>query len=573
MRLIDQVLQPSFSCILGWGRANPRLFRQASKHVACTQPLGSLSHSSLSIAAAFSRQLLLPGLYTIFAGVHKIVPIMSLGFSISNFAAIFQLCVDIQDIHDTLSASDGHDDSENVLIALESSKQNLQLWQNTWRGDAPNSDGRVERLWGEDGWVDLQKLLAEIAKTIEAIKEADKERENAKLGRRSLWKVLMLRHLRKTRGTSSKSPSTLQLALDLDRTIDQLWIHSEVSFESLHGIPVKRYSSPARDQQLARSVLVRQGAIALYQACQRSATQCELDLDLLTIRNMPPNPRDTSCSASDTSLFYHLLAANDPKQSRWDITAENFHFSEAATISPNIKVHEEPDLAVFESSSRSNSHIICIQTSYSSTDNHYFRVATNHTATGPLSERETLAIELDGCKTSTKPGILHSLPLRRKVELAYDLVQCGFYLLGTPWLASLTSKNLRGIETTEKMVCLLRVKTIPLDYIYLENPDALSESSQVFQIGMILIEIALDGLDSSDTVKLENPYQYALSKLPSVYKALGSKYYRACAFCVQDRRSISSYVRQEKYQYPMETGWEVYLKELLKEYHVQVLSR
>lgn len=525
--------------------------------------------------AFFPRHLLLPALYTIFAGDHEIVPTMSLGFSITDFAAIFQLCVDIQDIHDTLSASDAHDNSENVLIALESSKQNLQLWQNTWRGDAPNSDGRVERLWGEDGWIDLQKLLTEIAKTIEAIKDADKERENAKLGRRSLWKVLMLRHLRKTRGTNSKSPSTLQLALDLDRTIDQLWIHSEVSFESLHGIPVKRYSSPARDQQLARSVLIRQGAIALYQACQRSATQCELDLDLLTIRSMPPDPRDTPCSASDKGLFYHLLAnyANDPKQSRWEITAENFHFPEAATTRPNIKVHEEPDLAVFESSSRSSSHIICIQTSYPSADDHYFRVATNHTATGPLSESETLATELDRYKTSTKSGILHSLTLRTKVELAYDLVQCGFYLLGTPWLASLTSKNLRRIETTERMVCLLGVKTIPLDYIYLESPDALSESSQLFQMGMILIEIALDGLDSSDTVKLENPYQYALNKLPSVYKVLGSKYYRACAFCVQDRRSISSYGRQEKYQYPMETGWEVFLKELLKEYHVQVLSR
>lgn len=96
---------------------------------------------------------------------------------------------------------------------------------------------------------------------------------------------------------------------------------------------------------------------------------------------------------------------------------------------------------------------------------------------------------------------------------------------------------------------------------------------------MILIDIALDGPEDSDPTKREDKYLYASKKLPLVYEAMGSNYYRACAFCVQDRRSLNyrrsseSYHRHEKYWYPIKTGWEVFLVQLLEQYHVQVVSR
>ena len=101
----------------------------------------------------------------------------------------------------------------------------------------------------------------------------------------------------------------------------------------------------------------------------------------------------------------------------------------------------------------------------------------------------------------------------------------------------------------------------------------LSESFQLLQIGIVLIDIALDGLDTSDPVRLINPHLYATKKLPRVYEALGPSYFRACAFCVLDRRSLRSFDRHEKYEYPFETHWKWYLEDLLRQYHVHVISR
>lgn len=494
--------------------------------------------------------------------------------SASNLIAIVQHYTKIQDIHDTLVASYGLGDSERIAITLDSSIHKLKLFQNTWLVDAANPITRSETLWGKDGWADVQRLLAKIAKTIEQSKVAMELFKDAAKDRRKLfWVHLVLGQLKRPRVLTAKLQSILDLALELDETIDELWIHSEVLFESLRDIPARTHGPPARDQQASRSLPVRQGALALYQACLRSTIQCELNLDLLTHRDMPPDPQNTPRSVSETSLFYHMLVESaDPEVGLCDIIAESFDYSEAATTRPTIKTHAELDLADFKSSQLLSSHMICVQPSHFN-DSYYFRVAVAHTVTAPVTENETLALELHRTRTSTEAGRLQSLSLSAKLDLAYNLVQCGFYLLGTPWLASLSSKHIRRIETEKGNICVLGVKTLPLDEFYLYSPDALSESSQLFQIGMILIELALNGPEKSDQAKYEDPYLYAFNKLPLVQKAIGSKYYRACAFCIKDRRSVSSYGRPEKYKYPQETGWDVYLKDLLEDYHVQVVSR
>ena len=73
---------------------------------------------------------------------------------------------------------------------------------------------------------------------------------------------------------------------------------------------------------------------------------------------------------------------------------------------------------------------------------------------------------------------------------------------------------------------------MPLDFHFLLDRDGLSETSQLLQIGMILIDIVLDSHDTSDPARFNNPHLYAFKRLPLVYEAVGSSYYRACAFCV-----------------------------------------
>lgn len=161
----------------------------------------------------------------------------------------------------------------------------------------------------------------------------------------------------------SQSPSVLDLALEIGHTIERLGIHSELLFDPLHGIRADKHGSPTRGQQLSGSISVRQGAVALYQACQRSTTKCELDLDLLRDRSMDSDARNAPHSACDTNPFYHILVetANDSNVSVWNLTAEGLDDSEAATIRPKIEIHEKPDLAVFESKPLLGSHIVSIQ--------------------------------------------------------------------------------------------------------------------------------------------------------------------------------------------------------------------
>lgn len=498
---------------------------------------------------------------------------MSTNTSADELLAFEQHCDNLRHIQTTLSPSYDRKQLERVSISLKSSIYKLDSFQKTYLDGAPDPIERSEILWGKEGWADVQELLEEIVEMIQLLKEFSDLPDNAKIGRRPFWKLVKLSLSRKPRVLApAPAPAELglvvDLALRLDKTVSLLCNRAHVFFELLHDIPTQRHGLAATDPRISRSIPIRQGAVALYQACQRSATHCELNLDLLRDRFMPPDAQNPPRSPSDTDLIYNILVEfAKPDLRLWDIIAEGFGFPEGATISPTIKTFEEPDLAVLKSGPPSSSRTIGIETSYSS-DLHYFRVAATHTSMAPASKMQSLAFGMSQNRVSTEVEPYRTL--KAKLDAAYDLVQCGFYLLGTPWLASLSNKRLRRIETKERISCFLKVKMIPFETYYLASPTALSESSQLFEIGMILIDIALE--ESSDLEEHEDPYLYASRMLPEVLGKVGHKYYKACAFCIHDRRSGSSYGRPEKYQDPKETGWDVYLKDLLQDYYVQVVS-
>lgn len=172
----------------------------------------------------------------------------------------------------------------------------------------------------------------------------------------------------------------------------------------------------------------------------------------------------------------------------------------------------------------------------------------------------------------------HSRGGIHKLDLAYSLVQSGFDLLGTPWLASFKQQESAYKKTEDRAIVILDVKTTLLyEFIFEENLYGLSDSRKLLQIGMILRNIAFDGPETSDPARLEDPHSYAAKTLTLVYRAMGANFYRACAFCVNDRRKSGPdtyhYYRDAKYAYPEKTGWDYDLEKLLKEYHIQVVPR
>ena len=488
-----------------------------------------------------------------------------------------ELHAKLHGIHYDISISPRFDEFKQLKEVLGSSKSSLKLWQDKWLPDDSDLKTSFHRNW-DKGRDKVQELLAALAETVELLKDAVNDAEvdsgHAKLGRKPVRRLFVLDRPKKPQVSPSTSRSALDVALELCQAIDRLWIHSEILYDFYHGRDAPRDGSSATEEQISRSIYVRNGAIALYQACQRSTKHCALDLDLLRNRAVPTDPQEICHSFSHTNLFYHILvgSAIDPKVDVWDVAAESLDEPEAVAIAQNIKVYKEPDLAVFESAAPSNSHVIGIQADYSR-ENFYFRVAAAHTAAGSISECEGSALPLKGNRRSTDMRPLQSLTIKAKMDLAYDLVQCGFYLLGTPWLASLSSENVCRIEIDERRLCVLKVEPMPLHHFVLESPIALSEGLQLLQIGIVLIDIALDGLGAWDLAKVSNPRLWATKKLPLVYEALGPSYFRACAFCVLDQRSIGIYHRHEKYRYPSKTRWKWHLEDLLRQYHVHVVSR
>ena len=331
-----------------------------------------------------------------------------------------QLHSKVQDIHYDVSISSGFDEFKQLKEALVSNKSRLKLWQETWLPDVSDLEGSFQRNWGNNGRDKVRELLAGLAESVELLKDADNDAEvdsgHAKLGRKPIRRLFMLDRPKKPQVSTSTSRSALDVALDLSQAVDRLLIHSEILYDIYHGIKAPKDGSSAIEWQISRSLYVRNGAIALYQACQRSTQHCELDLDLLRDRSMPPDPQTTLYPAFDTSTFYQIFvrSGDDSKLNTWDITAKSLDKTEAAAVSPTVKVHKEPDFSVFKSSSPSST--IGIQPSYSR-ENYYFRVTTAHTIAEPLSKNESSALPFKSNTIPTEVGASHSLTFMAKVDL------------------------------------------------------------------------------------------------------------------------------------------------------------
>ena len=64
-----------------------------------------------------------------------------------------------------------------------------------------------------------------------------------------------------------------------------------------------------------------------------------------------------------------------------------------------------------------------------------------------------------------------------------------------------------------------------LDIHFLLDCNGLSKISLLHQIGIILIDIALDSHDTSDPARLNDPHLYAFKRLPLVHEAVSFSYY------------------------------------------------
>lgn len=502
-------------------------------------------------------------------------------------------------LYNTLKVSDNRALDRQVTRSLETSVQKLQIWQKTWLDSNIDTVKTSTALWGSHGLTKIQTLLHAVSKTAQEIKVAvgklykikyqpsfsDDEKpqpsRHNSFGSKhqSRWKRAFQKiREKKSPGIIIERPTVLELATELSSSIDELWTYSEVAFNSLHAR--RAIDTPGGNSVgdlLANAIRTRAASIALYRACSKTTRDCSLEVNLFSAGTQP-RIGGTASSGFPTSLFYHLSTQVD------DSSSEVRHMTIESVLGPGSPVvgndeiveYENPDLTVFARQTASKTGII-IRPKTAHTGS-YFRVVEMPANVRLRPETPDLARNLAETlykwKVSSTINSAQTLPFTARIELAFKVVECALYLLGTPWLASLNSKRLRRMDIKEgRRPLVLEVQTLDLEELFFEDAEALTESSQLFRIGVLLVEIALSNPEHSAPTEIQELDLRTSKMLTLVQQSMGAQYCKATAFCLRDRRSTSHFGLPEKYEYPEKTGWQPYLLELLEEYHDQVFLR
>ena len=506
-------------------------------------------------------------------------------------AVILKLQEAIQTSNHTLRSRDRQDNVRQLELDVFASLQKFQAWQKTWSGDERHPHVSAQALWGVNGWTQIRRMLEVINETSRRIvdylgKLKAIEENNPRSRWKKAYKAIQAKH-----GPSSEMQQLQTWSTTLTKSVDMLWIYSETVFDSRYG--TLESMVPERDRLLRTALRSRPCSLELYSLCSGSAFNCSLEMDLLDSDFTNHKGPSTPSTASFT-VFYHILTSSGETHSNLrEMIIERVETNEILEPDPDdvviqklenlqlCKITAEHKTAVVEVAARGSTQSSCL------------RFAQEPT---PPVDRRSVPKSLDKVldqMQSVDRSTRELLSISARIELAYKVIECGFFLLGTPWFASLSSRNLLRLKNTEKAhdMFYLGTQTLDLEDLLYEDPTALAETSQLFRLGVLLMEIALGKpilYSGSDETSQEAD---RISKLPFIEKSMGSSYCRATAFCLQYRQSgkpfrggnysksgksgneDKPFREAEKYEDPNFDEWQKYLGELLQQYHSQVYLR
>ena len=476
-----------------------------------------------------------------------------------------------------LSFHKGVDDVRRAELDVQVSFQKFQVWQEVWSGQKQQQpDVSSEVLWGAQGWANVQSMLNAIIRASKELERVLVEiRETNNPEPRSRWKTAV-HSFRPKKRLNSKIRELKDLAGELNLAVDKLWLYSETVFDSLHGVLAQESRFPSRDILLTLAVDSRSGSLQLYALCCKSTSDCGLGMDLLEADTTVSSPLHERGSSA-LHLIYQLYSrARGGQEEIHKLVVENIPGEDASNMQEGLLI--EPDvsnLQILEAKSSSASMIIPVPRQGSGPAS-CLRIEQNEARSLQLkSYPESLAKVLDTLKNTTNLSIDEHFSIGAKVELAFKIVECGFFLLGTPWFSSLSSWNILRLKSAgrSRHSFMLEIQTLDLDDLLLDDPGALTETDQLFHIGVVLMEIALDSSGPARRIEKDEPGLDVMSQLPFVEQAMGAQYCKATAFCLQHRQPQTRFQGQGKYLSPHFRDWETYLSDFLQDYYSQVFLR
>ena len=500
----------------------------------------------------------------------------------------------------------------------------------------PQSEATSKALWGVQGWANVLRMLENVNRASKKLEASLLEiQDSSKTPPRTRWKAAVhaLRH--KGQRPRPKHQNVKLLAAALNKSIDELWLYTETVFDSLHGVMAQEERYPSREKLLASALQSRAGTLDLYHLCAISPKDWSLELDLLDAGPMSFHSWHQSVK-SPLRPFYHLfsqtldtpkivhevIVENTPEdrssieQNDEVIQSEQFEVSrlnpslylfcqllsqkhslstelhklntgktpkggspielKGEIMQPNHTESQNSRPHIYISMSGTSTVIIPVVDKGSGTPS-CLRIPESSIADRHLrSSPETLPDVLDTLKKATRNlSVSEHFSVGARVELAYKIVECGFFLLGTPWFSSLRSRNVLRLKINGKKhySYMLRVQTLDMDDLLFDDSEALTETSQLYRIGVLLMEIALDGPDPGIPIEECGDDRSRTSLLPLIEQTMGVQYCKATAFCLQKRPQQARFQGLSKYKTSHFQDWKSYLAAFLQDYHSQVFLR
>ena len=461
---------------------------------------------------------------------------------------------------------------QKIVLDINVNLHKFQAWQETWSGQAQQPNVTSEALWGVEGWANVRKILNRIddaSKQIELCLNGIQEHHRG----HPKW-LFAVKSLR----TKKRPQYKLQeLATALSKAVDELWIYSETVFDSLHGVMTQEPFLPARDELLTKALQSRAGSLQLYGMCAKSTLDCSLAMDLVDERSdsLSPSGALRVHSTSPMHLFYQLYTQTLESPTKYQkLIVENVRESDlSATETAEIVQAETKELQLFQP----KDEMTIIEVSkHGPGPSSYLRIPRKRiTKVSLRSSPEKLTDVLDTLQTTSNLSAKEHLSIGAKIQLAYKIVESGFFLLGTPWFSSLSTRNLLRLKSRgrERHSFMLEIQTLDFVDLLFDDPDALTETAQLFRLGILLMEIALERTDFSCRGGAREQELDVITFLPEVEQAMGGQYCKATAFCLQHRLPRPSLRGPERYSGPLFEEWERYLVEFLHDYHSQVFLR
>lgn len=463
---------------------------------------------------------------------------------------------------------------ESIGLGVYLSLQKLTVWKENWSDQVDNVNLSPKTLWGTQGWSTIHSLLEHIVQLSKRIEPLVQEvQESHGKQPRLRWKRAVERIGMRRRVDGRQE--LRQLTDELNRSVDELWIYSETAFDSRHGLLAIKSSLTGHGTLIDTALHSRAASLRLYTLCQSGAEDYSLDLDLLGNGSSWKDLLQPSGHA--TSFHYPLVTEPSNKQLQKLIVEDMDEGDIAINDTEDITESAPSDLRLFQP--RSGVKVVKVP-QHRAGALHYLCIPSTPSEVVQLeSPPESLAKIFAGPKTKYLNDYADTF-LRQgfdrdlKIRVAFTIVRCSFFLLGTPWLSSLDSRNLRRSSHPEDQssTFILRTQTLELKELVSDDPGALAETSQLFRLGVLLMEIALATSDSeSQSAQLEQHNPKRINKLPLVERAMGASYCKATAYCLQHRTNRFS--SPEKYEGKLHTDWEIYLAGFLQDYYSQVFLR